>query len=239
MEEIINYVGFLNFLQIELSSKIVSVEVKVIDRPLYCNLILGYLCIYAMVAVVSTYFRMIIFPHKGGIIAIDHLTLFPINSLVTRSVPQLGEAPHPYHHVVVSLLKDSSLMGTFSLPLPSLPDKYTFVSYINMMYYCNTPVDQWVVTNQYSIDNFGDRMSLSLIELDYEAIYLAFTSYYAPSSSIDWVDNFLSYGTSSGPFSRTFSTDENIMDIMMSDDSPWHDHHHFFSFPYSFEDDLS
>lgn len=57
--------GILNMLQVELASKTVSVEFEVIDRPLDYNLLLGHTWIYAMAAVVSTYIRMIAFPHQG------------------------------------------------------------------------------------------------------------------------------------------------------------------------------
>jgi len=49
-----------------------------------------------MAAIVLTYFRMIAFPHKCGIVAIDQLTLFSIDSLVTGSVPLVGE---PLTHI--------------------------------------------------------------------------------------------------------------------------------------------
>lgn len=62
--------GILSNLQIELGGKIVTVEVEVIDRPLDYNILLGIPWVYAMAFVVSTYFRMIAFPHKGKIIVI-------------------------------------------------------------------------------------------------------------------------------------------------------------------------
>lgn len=97
----------------ELGGKVIFVEVEVINKPLDYNLLLGCTWVYAMVFVVSTYFDMITFPHKGGILAIDQLTFFASNSNVTGSVPLVGEALHSYQHVGFGLLKDSSLMGTF------------------------------------------------------------------------------------------------------------------------------
>lgn len=49
----------------------------------------------------------------------------------------------------------------------------------------------------------------------------------------------LDYGMSSDPFSHWFSNDERIMKIMMLDDAPRDDHHHHFSLPNSFKDNLS
>lgn len=62
-------------------------------------------------------------------------------------------------------------MGIFLLPPPQLPEKSTSVAYINMIFYCTTPFDPWVVPDQSNLDSFGDHMSLSPIELDYIAIH--------------------------------------------------------------------
>lgn len=58
-----------------------------------------------------------------------------------------------------------------------------------------TVVDPWVVPDQSNIDSFSDRMLLIPV-------------YHS-----------LDYGTSFNPFSRTFSTYERIMEIMMPDDA--------------------
>lgn len=127
------------------------VEFKVIDKPLDYNLLLGFTWVYAMAIVVSTYFKIIVFPHSGGIVAIDQLTLFATSSQVTGSTPLVGETPHPYQHVGVGFLKDSSLLGTFFLPPPlphSLPKNSNPVSYVNMIYCCTTPSNPWIVPNE-------------------------------------------------------------------------------------------
>jgi hypothetical protein len=170
--------GILNSLQVELGGKIVSIEVEVIDGPLDYNLLLGRTWVYAMVVVISTYFCMITFPHKGGIVAIDQLTFFASDSHVTGSVPLVGETLHSYQHVGVGLLKDSSLMGTFSLPPPLLPDNSSSVAYINMISSSTILADPWIVPDETNIQSFGDRMPLSPIELDYEAIYSACVASY-------------------------------------------------------------
>jgi len=69
-------------------------------------------------------------------VVIDQISFFSNNSQVTRSIPLMGETPHPYQHVEVGLLKDSSLMGTISFPPPlpyPLPDNANLVSYVNMI----------------------------------------------------------------------------------------------------------
>ena len=68
--------GIINNLQVELGGKIVSIDVEVVDGPLDYNILLGRPWVYAMTAIVSTYFRMISFPHKGTIIVINQLSFF-------------------------------------------------------------------------------------------------------------------------------------------------------------------
>lgn len=62
--------GILNSMQVGLRGKNVSIEVKFIEKPLDYNLLLGRTWVYDMAAFISTYFCMIIFPHKIGIVAI-------------------------------------------------------------------------------------------------------------------------------------------------------------------------
>ena len=74
--------GILSNLQVELGGKTVIVEVEV-DRPLDYKILLGRPWVYAMAAMVSTYFHTIAFPYKGGIIVIDQLALFASSSQAT------------------------------------------------------------------------------------------------------------------------------------------------------------
>jgi len=54
--------GILSNLQIKLGGKAVTVGVEVVDGLLDYNILLGRPWVYAMVAVVSTYFSTIAFP---------------------------------------------------------------------------------------------------------------------------------------------------------------------------------
>jgi hypothetical protein len=49
----------------------VKVEVKVVDAPLYYNLLQGRNWTHSMVVVVSFVFRVLFFPHQGEIVTID------------------------------------------------------------------------------------------------------------------------------------------------------------------------
>lgn len=67
-------------------------------------------------------------------------------------------------------------------------------------------------------------------------IFLACAENPNPSSPIVWVDRLLEYGTSSAPFSCTFSTNEGIFQLMMTKEEPWEDYHHLSHLPDHIED---
>jgi hypothetical protein len=111
--------GILSNLQVELGGKTVEIDVEVIDENLNYNILLGRLWIYAMAVVVSTYFRKIAFPSQGGITIIDQQTFLPNSSQVTGNIPMIHGSPSMLHNIGVGLLKDPTLMGTFTLPPPT------------------------------------------------------------------------------------------------------------------------
>ena len=111
--------GILSNLQVELGGKTVEIDVEVIDGNLDYNILLGRPWIYAMAAVVSTYFRKIAFPFQGGITIFDQQTFLPNSSQVTGSIPMIQGSDHSLQNIGVGLLKDPALMGTFALPPPS------------------------------------------------------------------------------------------------------------------------
>ena len=69
--------GILPAFEIKLAIKAVSVEVEVIDAPLDYNLLLGRNWTYAMSAVASAVFRVVVFPHEGKAVTIDQLDFYP------------------------------------------------------------------------------------------------------------------------------------------------------------------
>ena len=76
-----------------------------------------------MTAIVSTYFRMISFPHKGTITVINQLSFFASASQVTGSVLFVHIPQLEIQNIGVGLLKDSTLMGTFALLPPATSAK--------------------------------------------------------------------------------------------------------------------
>jgi hypothetical protein len=57
--------GIIPSFPMQLGRKTVCVEVEVVDVPLNYNLLLGGIWTYVMHAVVTTVFRVLLFPHKG------------------------------------------------------------------------------------------------------------------------------------------------------------------------------
>ncbi|MCY6488468.1 retropepsin-like aspartic protease, partial [Actinobacillus pleuropneumoniae] len=111
--------GILNNLKVELGGKTVEIDVEVIDGNLDYNILLGRPWIYAMAAVVSTYFRKIAFPFQGGITIFDQQNFLPNGSQVTGSIPLIHGSSQSLQNIRVGLQKDPFLMGTFSLPPPN------------------------------------------------------------------------------------------------------------------------
>jgi hypothetical protein len=167
-----------------------------------------------MRAVVSTLFHVLRFPHQGRVVTVDQLALFNVD---TRSgnVPFIANTPQGYENVGVGLLKDSSLMGTFSIPPPpNIPSPN--VASINMISTMPRELlvstDPWIVPDPGDHVRFGNIMPLSPIESDYQAIQSATP----PTFSYEEL--------SLDPFRVVFPTDEMIMSVL--DDTPWDDGHH-------------
>ena len=66
--------GILPHIPITLAGKIVLIDIKVVNSQLDYNLLLRRSHMYAMRAVASTVFRLMMFPHEGKIVTGDQLT---------------------------------------------------------------------------------------------------------------------------------------------------------------------
>ena len=128
--------GIINNLHVELGGKTVNIDVEVVDGPLDYNILLGRPWVYAMSAIVSKYFRMIAFPYKGDITVINQLSFFVSTSQVTGSIPFIHIPQLELQNIVVGLLKDSTLMGSFAFPLPA---KSTKIASIETCYMISSP----------------------------------------------------------------------------------------------------
>lgn len=63
--------GYLSDYPISLSGKTVTVDIEVVNRKLDYNLLLGRSWTYAMTAIVSSIFHLILFPLDGRIVIMD------------------------------------------------------------------------------------------------------------------------------------------------------------------------
>ena len=124
--------GYLARFPITLGGKTVTVEVEVVERHLDYNLLLGHSWPYAMNSIVSSVFRLILFPLDGKIVTVDQLSFctHDYTTLPSSTVPLIGGFPDSYVSVGTSLLKASSLMGCFPLPLPKVPHTIAMISTI-------------------------------------------------------------------------------------------------------------
>jgi hypothetical protein len=205
--------GVLPLFPIMLEGKTVQVEVEVFDAPLDYNLLLGRSLIDSMRTVVSTLFCVVRFPHQGKVITIDQLAFFNSDTH-TGNIPFIAKTPPGYENVVVGLLKESSLMGTFPIPPPNVPR--SSVASINMIstsiHELPTSHNPWIVPDPGDHLRYDDEMSLSPVKSDYQAIQSAPLS--TPSLG----------ELSQDPFRVVFPTDKMIMSVM--EDTPWDNGHH-------------
>ena len=111
--------GIINNLQVELEGKKISIDVEFVDGPLDYNILLWKPWVYAITAIVSAYFRMIAFPHKGTIIVINQLSFFASASQVTGSISFIHLRQLEIQNIGVGLLNYSTIMGTFALSSPA------------------------------------------------------------------------------------------------------------------------
>lgn len=125
--------GVLNNLKVELGGKTIEIDVEVIDGNLDYNILLGRPWIYAMAAVVSTYFRKIAFPFEGEITVVDQQNFLPNGSQVTGSIPMIDGSENFLRDIGVGLLRDPTMMGTFALPQPIHIGNVPLIATCNMI----------------------------------------------------------------------------------------------------------
>jgi hypothetical protein len=99
----------------QLGGKTVCVKIEVVDASLNYNLFLVRSWTYAMQAMLTTVFWVLLFPHEGQIVTIDQLSFsHPDPSLGVSTVPMIDN-PQP-DIVNIGLGLCPPLMGTFDYP---------------------------------------------------------------------------------------------------------------------------
>jgi hypothetical protein len=216
----------------------VCVEVEVFDAPLDYNLLLGRSWNYAMQVVVATFFRVLLFPHKGRIVTIDQLSLFrPDPALGAPTVPIIDNTQPVVVNVGVGLCP--SLMGTFDYPPPH--DDIKFISnhhkveIFQVLSFRTTYFeDPWIFpspsTTMDETGHPGMSMPLSATEVAYSLVQqdLANTDL-TPAQELDpllepiWAQGSLA---SIDSLDLVLPSDEAVIEAMTSLDKPWEDLHH-------------
>jgi hypothetical protein len=103
--------GIIPSFPVQLGGKTVCIEVEVVDASLDYNLLLGRIWTYAMQAVVTTVFWVLLFPHEGQIVSIDQLSFsHPDPSSGVSMVPMIDNPQPDIVNVGVGLCPP--LMGT-------------------------------------------------------------------------------------------------------------------------------
>jgi hypothetical protein len=105
------------------------IVVEVVNASLDYNFLLGRIWTYAMQLVVTTILWILLFPHEGRIVSIDHLSFSHSDPLSGVSMASMVDNPQPdIVNVWVGLCPP--LMGTFDYP-PSTDN----VQYISVVPY--------------------------------------------------------------------------------------------------------
>ena len=74
----------------------------------------------------------------------------------------------PYKDVAVGLIKDSALLGNFSLPALDVPPP---IDNINMITFSTISFDDpWIVPSDSELDSFDDAMPVSPFGLSYQEV---------------------------------------------------------------------
>jgi hypothetical protein len=102
----------------QLGGNTVCVEVEVVNTSLNYNILLGRSWTYAMQAMVTKIFQVLLFPHEVQIMTIDRLSFsHPNPSLGVSTVPMIDNLQPNIVNIGVGLC--SPLMGTFDYPPPT------------------------------------------------------------------------------------------------------------------------
>jgi hypothetical protein len=133
---------------VELGGKTILIDIEVIDAPLDYNILFGCSYMYAMKAVASSVFRMMMSPHNGNVVTINQLTHYEPNhsANIDNILPLVCTSSDvfPFIDIGPGIFKDPSLLGTYhgTPPLlnPSISSQVCVVSSNETDIRDNTPL---------------------------------------------------------------------------------------------------
>ena len=108
----------------------VHIEIEVLDAHLDYNILLGWSYMYAMSAIASSVFRIMMFPHEDQIIMVDQLTRSEKHPLTNTDVilPYVhtsADGLSRYQEYGLDQFKPSSVLGSFLGDPPIIPEVST------------------------------------------------------------------------------------------------------------------
>ena len=111
-------VGLYQNFPVNLAGKTVLIDIKFLDAQLDYNILLGHSYMYAMIAITSSVFRVIMFPHDDWIITIDQLTYYDKKPMTNLDfmLPYVETTTKPltwYTKFSLGNFKLSSILGEF------------------------------------------------------------------------------------------------------------------------------
>jgi hypothetical protein len=157
------------------------IKVEVFNASLDYNLLLGRSWTYAMQAVVSTVFWVLLFPHEDHIVTIDQLSFSrPDPSLGVSAVPMIDNPQPGVVNVRVGLF--AYLMGTFDYPPPQGDVKFISdhhkVEIFQVLSFRTTYFnDPWILASPlammdgYSFKPFSDPLNMKILSSDLVAFH--------------------------------------------------------------------
>lgn len=234
--KIFSFVWTFKWFSNQIRGKTVEIDVEVVDAQLDYNLLIGRRWNYAMVVVVSSYFRTIIFLHKERIVKVDQLSYYTSDPYSIGNVPFVAKSTTPYEEAGVFHLKYSSLMGTFTFPPSNFPHNDAQINMITSSTFESR--DSWKVPSELEMILYGNEMPRIPFELSYEAIQSFSNSSTSEDNRMNMIIDEYSHLSclepisTPNPFNTYFLTDEWIMEVLTLDEMPWNNtHHHSTLFP--------
>jgi hypothetical protein len=116
--------GLFQNVPVELGGKTILIDIEVIDTPLDYNILFSCSYMYAMKAIASSVFRMVMFPHNGKIITIDQVSHYEPNpsANINNILPliHMSHDAYPLIKMGPGIFKDPSLLGNYCSTPPLL-----------------------------------------------------------------------------------------------------------------------
>lgn len=114
---------------IDLGGEKVHIDIIVIDDPLDYNILIGHNFMYAMKFVESLVFQLLMIPLYGKVVTIDQINFYKprASEALENILPHISgrTLQTPRRNGCPTIFKDSSILGIYEGPSPTIPLDYT------------------------------------------------------------------------------------------------------------------